>query len=138
MDGYYSIITNDWESTPEQIIEKYKGLSKIEETFRVTKSDLEGRPIYVWTDKHIRGHFLTCFISLIIIRLLQKKLEWKYSVEELQKALNSAKCTKLQGEIYFLSRQSNTFTEICKVFNLNLDFDYQKFEVINKLCKQII
>jgi hypothetical protein len=47
MDGYYSIITNDWDSTPEEIIAKYKGLIKIEECFRITKTDLEGRPIYV-------------------------------------------------------------------------------------------
>jgi hypothetical protein len=47
LDGYYAIITNDYTSTPQEIISKYKELVRIEETFRVTKTDLEGRPVYV-------------------------------------------------------------------------------------------
>lgn len=47
LDGYYSLITNDFSSSPEELINQYRGLTKIEETFRVIKSDLEGRPVYV-------------------------------------------------------------------------------------------
>lgn len=65
-DGYYSIVTSEKNLTDEEIRKIYKGLWKIEESFKITKSDLETRPVFVWTKEHIKAHFLTCFISLVI------------------------------------------------------------------------
>ena len=61
----------------KEIRDIYSGLWKIEETFKITKSDLKTRPVYVWTKEHIEAHFLTCFISLVILRLLQQKTNYK-------------------------------------------------------------
>lgn len=72
--GYYMIETSETELSDKEIIEKYHGLSKIEDSFRIIKSDLEGRPVYVRTKEHINAHFLICFISLVIIRLMQCKV----------------------------------------------------------------
>ena len=67
----------------KEIRDIYKGLWKIEESFKITKSNLETRPIYVWTKEHIEAHFLTCFISLVIIRLLEYKTNRKYSTRKM-------------------------------------------------------
>lgn len=72
--GYYSIVTSEIEDNDKEIINRYHGLSRIEDSFRIIKSDLEGRPIYVWTEEHIKAHFLICFIALTIIRIIQYQL----------------------------------------------------------------
>jgi transposase len=113
-------------------------LVTIEETFKVMKSDLEGRPVYVWTDAHIRAHFLTCFLSLIILRLLQKKMDWKYSAEAIITALKSADSQEIQGNIYLLSHQNDVFKEICSVCRLDLNFEYMKEEKIRNTFKKYL
>ena len=72
--GYYSIVTSEIDEDDKEIINRYHGLSRIEDSFRIIKSDLEGRPIYVWTEEHIKAHFLICFIALTIIRIIQYKI----------------------------------------------------------------
>jgi transposase len=58
----------------QEIINKYHGLSRIEDSFRIIKSDLDGRPVYVRTKEHINAHFLVCFITLTMMRLLQYRI----------------------------------------------------------------
>ena len=72
--GYYSIVTSEINEDDKEIINRHHGLSRIEDSFRIIKSDLEGRPIYVWTEEHIKAHFLICFIALTIIRIIQYKI----------------------------------------------------------------
>lgn len=69
--GYYTIMTSEVDKSDHEIINKYHGLSRIEDSFRIIKGDLEGRPVYVQTKEHINAHFLVCFISLTMIRLIQ-------------------------------------------------------------------
>ncbi|MEN6482522.1 MAG: transposase, partial [Anaerolineaceae bacterium] len=68
LDGYYAICSSEIDIPDGEIIDKYRGLSKIEESFKVIKSQLEGRPVFVWTPEHIEAHFLVCFVSLLIAR----------------------------------------------------------------------
>jgi len=86
-DGYYCIITSETGLTDKEIIDIYKGLWRIEEAFRITKSDLAFRPVYVSTPSHIKAHFLTCYIALTIMRLIQADLSYEYTahaiIEEL-------------------------------------------------------
>ena len=82
--GYYAIVTSETEEDDIDIINRYHNLSRIEDSFRITKSDLEGRPVYVRTEEHIRAHFLICFIALVIIRLIQIKYQKLYG-EDLSK-----------------------------------------------------
>lgn len=72
--GYYMLVTSEINTSDRDIINKYHGLSRIEDSFRIMKSDLEGRPVYVRTNEHIKAHFLICFIALTIIRILQYKI----------------------------------------------------------------
>lgn len=70
-DGYYAVITNNMNLTTEEVTNIYRGLWKIEESFRILKTDLKARPVYLWTDNHIRGHFALCFLSLSLLRYAQ-------------------------------------------------------------------
>jgi transposase len=89
-DGYYAIITNNLNYTTEQVTAIYGGLWKIEESFRVLKTDLKARPVYVWNDNRIKGHFALCFLSLCLVRyaqyLLSKAKATDYSAARLCKA----------------------------------------------------
>ena len=71
LDGYYLIITSETDWDEGRILDAYRELWRIEESFRVTKSELRTRPVYVWTPDHIEAHFLVCYIALVILRLLQ-------------------------------------------------------------------
>ena len=78
----------------EEMLVSYKKLSTIKDCFRIMKTELESRPVSIWTKAHIQAHFLTCFIALIHLRLLQHQISWKISPEKVIKALNSAKATR--------------------------------------------
>jgi len=138
LDGYYCIVTNDLRLEPLDIIDHYHQLSKIEESFKVTKTDLEGRPVYVWTDEHIKGHFLTCYLALVLYRLLQKKLDKPYPVHQLKEALNSAKAVKLEQSIYLLADQERLFQEIESAFHIRFDVDYIRKETLIEKLKSLI
>lgn len=81
--GYYTVMTSEVDKTDREIINKYHGLSRIEDSFRITKSDLDGRPVYVRTPEHINAHFLICFIALTMIRLIQYRVLKSQGVETL-------------------------------------------------------
>jgi transposase len=74
-DGYYAIVTNNLDLTTERVCQTYRGLWKIEESFRILKTDLRARPVFVWNDAHIQGHFLMCFVSLCLLRYIQYLLD---------------------------------------------------------------
>ena len=70
-DGYYAVITNNLDYSTEEVSKIYGGLWQIEETFRVLKTDLRARPVFVWSDDHIQGHFMLCYLCLSLLRYSQ-------------------------------------------------------------------
>ena len=102
-DGYFCIITSELAYSEKQIRATYGGLWKIEQSFRVMKSDLYARPVFVSTQEHIRAHFLICFISLLLVRVLQFYMgENALSAERISTALSAATCQVLRGGIIHL------------------------------------
>ncbi|MDR1953023.1 MAG: IS1634 family transposase, partial [Clostridiales Family XIII bacterium] len=99
-DGYYAIVTSESDMSEEQIIATYRGLWEIEESFRITKGDLEARPVFVSRQDRIEAHFLTCFIALVIVRLLQKKTNHDFSVGRIIDTLNRISCSNIQDNLY--------------------------------------
>ena len=73
--GYYQIITSELTMDAREVIDKYHGLTQIENQFRVMKGDLDTRPLYVRTPEHVTAHLLICMIALIVIRIIQKRLK---------------------------------------------------------------
>lgn len=137
LDGYYCIVTNDLSLGPLDIIRHYHQLSKIEESFKVTKSDLEGRPVYVWADEHIQGHFLTCYLALVLYRLLQSRFAKPYPIHQLKEALNGAWVKELEQNIYVFEKRSELYYEIEKSFGINLNRKYIRKETLEKRLNKI-
>lgn len=82
-DGFYAVCTNLEDVSVEEVIRINKKRWEIEECFRIMKTNFRARPVYLQTESHIRAHFLTCFISLMVYRLLEKELHEAYTCEEL-------------------------------------------------------
>lgn len=112
LDGYYMLLTNEMEASDDEIIDMYRGLWRIEESFKVTKSELEARPVYVWTKEHIEAHFLTCFVALTIARILENKLEHKYSVGTILESLSKAECSLVQQNYYLFDYYDELLKDI--------------------------
>ena len=134
-DGYYSIVTSELEMSDKDLRDKYRGLWKIEETFKITKSILKSRPVYVWTKEHIEAHFLTCFVSLLILRLLEIKTNNTYSIENIIDAINELTCTNLKADTYIINSKNNITTDLCNIFNLDLTKKYIKLQKIKNYIK---
>ena len=134
-DGYYSIVTSE-ENLPDlEIRNIYRGLSKIEDTFKVTKSLLNARPVFVWTNEHIEAHFLTCFISLYITRLLENKLSYKYSAQKIINSLRNYTSTNIEYDIYLQDYYDGIINDLNSIYNLNLDRKYLSLSEIKKILK---
>lgn len=112
--GYYQIVTSELTMDAQEVINKYHGLTQIEDQFRVMKGDLDTRPLYVRTPEHVTAHLLVCMISLIILRIIQKRMKdagviktdpdayWSggLSASRIQAALNKWKVDALPGDLY--------------------------------------
>jgi len=119
-DGYYAIVTSEKEMSESEIIDTYRGLWEIEDTFRVTKETLESRPVYVSRPDRINAHFLTCFIALVIMRLLQKRTGKRFSSERIVECLNRISCSHEHENIYLLDYRSEVSDALGEV--LGIDF----------------
>jgi transposase len=134
-DGYYSIVTSEMKMTDQQMRDTYRGLAKIEDTFKVSKTNLESRPVYVWTKEHIEAHFLTCFVSLVIIRLLEHKLNHNYSVERIIESIKKYCCIYSSENKYLFYYRDEIIKELEKVFNINLNNKILTKKFIKDLLK---
>ena len=102
-DGFFCIITSELDYDERKIRQVYSGLWRIEQSFKVLKSDLDARPVFVSTNEHIRAHFLICFVALLIVRIIQHHMgEKALSAERITRALGAATCQVLKGGIVHL------------------------------------
>lgn len=121
-DGYYILLTSEMDKNDDEIIDIYRGLWRIEESFKVTKSELEARPVFVWKREHIEAHFLTCFVALTIARILEIKIKRKYSIGKLLDSLSNAQCSLLQQNYYIF----DYYDEVLKDIGQAMDIDFSK------------
>jgi len=136
-DGYYAIVTSELDKTDEEIIEIYRGLWRIEESFKVTKSDLEARPVYVTREDHIQAHFLICFIALVIIRILQKRLDSKFSLSRIIESLNKAECVYLKENFYLLRFRDEVIDTIKNQMNIDVTKNIMRFGEIKNIFSNV-
>ena len=121
-DGYYSIVTSELKMGDNDIIDAYRGLWKIEESFKITKSELKTRPVHVSTKDHIEAHFLTCFISLLILRLLEMSTEGKYSTRTLVNEMKNIAGSYVAENYYMF----DYFNEVVKDLGDIVSIDFSK------------
>ena len=120
-DGFYGICTN-LEDDARDIISVNERRWEIEESFRIMKTDFEARPVYLQRKERIEAHFLICFMALLIYRILEKKLNEKYTSEQIIKTLREYKHLKIEGAGYIPEFERNEITDdLQKIFKLNLD-----------------
>ena len=132
-DGYYSIVTSEKHLSDKEIRDIYKGLWRIEESFKITKSELETRPVFVWTDESIETHFLSCFVSLLIIRLLEAKLNKKYSNHYIIDSLRKYNSTNIEHDIYLQNFRNDVIKDLEKIFNIDLSRKFLTLSEIKKI-----
>ena len=132
-DGYYSIVTSEENLSDIEIRNIYRGLARIENTFKVTKSNLATRPVYVWTPDHIEAHFLTCFVALVITRLLEEKLKRKYTPKKIIESLKNYTSANLEHDIYIQSNYDDIIEELSNIYNLELNKKYRTLSEIKKI-----
>lgn len=133
-DGYYSIVTSEEHLSDIEIRRIYRGLSKIEETFKVTKSGLEARPVWVSRKDHIESHFLTCFIALVLIRLIEKKLDNKYSFEKIIESIRNYISINIEHDLYIQSFRNEVIDDFEEKFNIELS---KKFKTLSEIKKDL-
>jgi transposase len=126
-DGYYAIVTSELQMSDGEVVDTYRGLWEIEETFRITKGTLEARPVYVSRNDRIDAHFLTCFIALVIIRLIQAKTDRRYSAERIIECLNKIACSSEQDNLYLFDYRSKISDTIGNA--LGIDFTRKRLRL---------
>ena len=99
-DGFYAVCTNLVDDSVEDILSVSEGRWKIEESFRIMKTDFESRPVYVSREDRIRAHFLICYLALLIYRILEKKIGEKYTAKQLIQTLRDYNLLRINGEGY--------------------------------------
>ena len=133
LDGYYAIVTSEMEKTDNEIIAIYRGLWRIEETFKVTKSELNDRPVYVSTKEHIEAHFLTCYLALVLSRVLQHKLDKKYSVGKILESLSNCNCSNYHENYYLFDYYDAVLKDIGNILNINFALKNRTLQDIKKI-----
>ena len=119
-DGYYLIVTSETGMADDAVIEAYRGLWRIEESFKVTKSDLETRPVYVSRREHIEAHFLTCYAALCILRIIQVLTGGKYSAGTIAEELGAMCGTNLGGNWWVFDHRSDATDDLCRMAGIDL------------------
>ena len=124
-DGFYAVVTN-LEDDPAEVIKINRRRWEIEENFRIMKSEFEARPVYVQRDDRIKAHFLTCYISLLVYRLLEKKLDEEYTCRQILETLRSMQMTLLSKESGYIPSYKRTklTDKLHSVFGFRTDFEF--------------
>ena len=113
LDGYYLIITSETGWDEGRILDAYRELWRIEESFRVTKTGgLSSRPVWVWTPGHIRAHFLTCYLALLVVRLSQRALPSHPSAQALLEDMRALDCSYADDGWWLFDHRTDLTDEI--------------------------
>ena len=136
-DGYYALSTN-LIGNIDDILKITKGRWEIEESFRIMKSDFLARPVNLSREDRIKAHFMTCFIALLIYRILEKKLDYKYTKKEILDTLRNMNVTELKGNGYIPSYERTNITDfIHEKYNFNTDTEIITYKKIKKIFNTI-
>ncbi|MFC4619668.1 IS1634 family transposase [Camelliibacillus cellulosilyticus] len=136
-DGFYGVCTN-LESNPLELIRINHQRWEIEESFRIMKSELKSRPVFVRNDDRIEAHFLTCFLALLIYRILEQKLGEVFTCPTIIQKLREMKMMKeTSGEGYIpLYERDDLTDQLHKVFGFRTDYEIVPIKDMKKILRQ--
>lgn len=132
-DGYYSIITSEIDMPDHEVVKAYHELWEIERSFRITKSDLESRPVFLTLEQRIEAHFLTCFIALLLLRLLSKRLEGKYAPEQIIQSLRKYQVCFIKDNVFKTTYYDQIIRDLGAALDLTLDRRFLRTGEIKQL-----
>ena len=136
-DGYYALTTN-LVGDINEILKIVKGRWEIEESFRIMKSDFLARPVNLSREDRIKAHFMTCFISLFIYRLLEKKLDYKYTTSQILDTLRNMNMLESKGDGYIPTYVRTDLTDdLHDTFNFRTDYEINTYKDFKKIFQQI-
>lgn len=132
-DGYYAIVTSEKDMPDAEIRNKYRGLWEIEESFKIMKSEFKARPVFVKTDVHVNAHFLTCYVALVIMRVIEHLLKEMYTVKQIRNALCNYACSYLEQGYYMFDYRDEVTDAFGKLFGWNLAQKYMSLATIKNI-----
>ena len=136
-DGYYALTTN-LVGDIEQILKITKGRWEIEESFRIMKTDFLARPVNLSREDRIKSHFLTCFIALLIYRILEKKLDYKYTTSEILKTIRNMDVLESKGDGYIPEYiRTNLTDDLHDTFGFRTDYEINTYKYFKKIFDTI-
>ncbi len=134
-DGFYAVCTNIQDDTAD-IIKINKKRWEIEECFRIMKTEFKSRPVYLSDDDRIRAHFLTCYLALLIFRLLEKKLDDKFTCEQIIDAIREYNFLEIQKKGYIPAYEcSEIYDSLHDIFGFYNDKEIISYDQMNKIIK---
>ena len=136
-DGYYALTTN-LIGDVQEILKIVKGRWEIEESFRIMKSDFLARPVNLSREDRIKAHFMTCFISLFIYRLLEKKLGYKYTTSQILNTIRNMAVLETKGDGYIPTYERTDLTDdLHELFGFRTDYEINTYKDFKKIFEQI-
>ena len=134
-DGFYAICTN-LEDKASEIIKINHRRWEIEECFRIMKSEFKARPVYLTRDDRIEAHFTTCFIAMVLYRYLEKRLDSKFTCNEIVQGLRGMNFYEIPGDGYIPTYTRTNFTDaLHEVFGFRTDYQIIKNNQMKKIFK---
>ena len=136
-DGFYAVITN-MEDNISEILRINRQRWEIEENFRIMKTEFEARPVYVHREDRIKAHFLICYISLLVYRLLEKKLQGKYTCEKILKTIREMRVTLLPRNMGYIPsyKRTDITDDLHKTFGFHTDYEYISKSKMRTIIKE--
>jgi len=135
-DGFYGVCTN-LEGSVEDVVQINQRRWEIEETFRILKSEMRSRPVFVRKDTRIQAHFLTCFLSLLVYRILEKKLDEAFTCPDIIQTLRDMRVLEYDGEGYIPAYTRTDLTDrLHEVFGFRTDTEIIDPKRMKKILKQ--
>ena len=132
-DGYYALSTN-LIGNIDEILKITKGRWEIEESFRIMKSDFLARPVNLSREDRIKAHFMTCFIALLIYRILEKKLDYKYTTSQILNTLRAMDVLESKGDGYIPEYiRTNLTDDLHNVFDFRTDYEINTYKDFKKI-----
>ena len=139
-DGLYAVCTDLLDDNVADILKVSEGRWQIEECFRIMKTDFSARPVYLQDENRIQAHFLICFLALTIYRFLEKKMDLKYTCEELLETLKAINFTEIQEQGYIpLYKREAITDDLHEACGFRTDYQFitkSKMRTIQKKSKR--
>ena len=135
-DGFYAVYTN-LDDDPADIAAVNRGRWEIEESFRIMKTEFEARPVYLKRDDRIQAHFTTCFIALLLYRILERKLDCRFTCEEIIRTLRNMRVTEIGSEGYIPSYTRTEITDALHEYaGFRTDYEFIKNRTMKGICRK--